>query len=183
MKKLVYLFAIAMLLFAGCAKDEMFNEDMNNPELKKAKVPIPMKVDICATPNWESDWIGYDPDVTTDDMPSIMIPGGTGTHIGKLNSEKSYWEVLVYVPRVDSEGTIYLFQSGTGHWVAANGDIIDYIWRVDAALPNLDCVGVIEFQSGTGKFEGCSGTLDFIGTVDAETVTICYTGKRFMEFN
>jgi hypothetical protein len=190
MKTLVYLFVIAMLLFAGCAKDDMFTDNMNNPELKKAKVPIPMKIEYCGTSDWSLGAISYgDPNTA---LPIKMIVSGKATHMGKFNSEKSYWLAEVYEPRVDSEGITYLFQSGTGYLVGANGDYINYAWEVNAALPDLDFTGKLTLQDGTGNFEGCSGTINVAGTVvviaDVDvnvppTVTICCSGEGLMEFD
>jgi hypothetical protein len=187
MKTLVYLFAIAMLLFAGCAKDEMFDDNMNNPELKKAKVPVPMKIDYCGTSDWSEGSIDYGDPTTA--LPIKMIVSGKATHMGKFNSEKSYWLVEVYEPREDSDGIPYIFQSGTGFLVGANGDNVNYNWWVNAALTDLDFIGELKLQGGTGKFEGCSGTIHITGTVDIDynenppTVTICCAGDGFMEFN
>lgn len=187
MKTLVYLFAITMLLFAGCAKDEMFDDNIYNPELKKAKVPIPMKIDYCGTSDWSEGSIDYGDPSTA--LPIKMIVSGKATHMGKFNSEKSYWLAEVYEPRLDSDGNPYLFQSGIGRLVGANGDYINYAWWVNAALPDLDFIGILTLQDGTGNFEGCSGTIDVAGTVvidyneNPPTVTICCAGEGFIEFN
>ena len=188
MKTLIYLFVIAMLLFAGCAKDEMFTENMNNPELKKAKVPVPMKIEYCGISDWSAGSIDYGDPTTA--LPIKMIVSGKATHMGKINSEKSYWVVEVYEPRVDSKGVPYLFQSGTGHLVGANGDYINYAWWVNAALPDLDFIGEFELLDGAGNFEGCSGTLNLAGTVDIvevendfPIVTICCSCEGLMKFN
>ena len=188
MKTPIYLFVIVMLLFAGCAKDEMFTDNMNNPELKKAKVPIPMKIEYCGTSDWSAGAISYGDPSTA--LPARMIVSGKATHMGKLNSEKSFWVAEVYEPRVDSEGVTYLFQSGTGHLVGANGDYINYAWWVNAALPDLDFTGEFTILNGSENLEGCSGTFNITGTVDIvevendlPMVTICCSGEGLMEFN
>lgn len=188
MKTRIYFFVIAMLLFASCAKDEMFTESMNNPELKKAKVPIPMKIEYCGISDWSAGSIDYGDPSTA--LPARMIVNGKATQMGKFNSKESFWVPEVYEPRFDSEGVPYLFQSGTGHLVGANGDYINYAWWVNAALPDLDFIGELELQDGTGNFEGCSGKIDVAGTVvivevegDLPIVTICCSGEGFMEFN
>ncbi len=43
MKRLMYLIVLAILVIAGCAKDDTIFEEPGNLELKKANVPIPMK--------------------------------------------------------------------------------------------------------------------------------------------
>jgi hypothetical protein len=83
MKTLIYLFAIAMFLFAGCAKDEMFDENSNNLELKKAKVPIPMKAEFCMNPNMGAGFIlieGLNPHDLQSYLPKEGWVSGHDTH-------------------------------------------------------------------------------------------------------
>ena len=175
-----------LFLFAGCAKDEMFNDNMNTPELKKAKVPVPMKVDLCASPDMNSELIlspipGLDPNDPASYIVRKWIIGGNGTHLGKLNSEKSFYDVATFEFIIEDDNP-YLIQTGNGFWVAANGDNINYEWRAKATL-DLHYTGEIEFQSGTGKFEGCSGTLYMVGSFDPVTFINCFTAEGYMEFN
>jgi hypothetical protein len=164
----------------------MFDENMNNLELKKAKVPVPMKIDYCGTSDWSEGSIDYGDPTTA--LPVKMIVSGKATHMGKFNSEKSYWLAEVYELQFDGD-IPFLFQSGIGFLVGANGDKVNYSWWVNAALPDLDFIGELELQGGTGKFEGCSGTINVAGTVVVDyddnppTVTICCAGEGFMEFN
>lgn len=181
MKTLIYFFAIVMLLFAGCAKDEMFNDNQNSFELKKAKVPIPMKADFCAAPDMTSEMIPF-PGVPDTYVPSKMIISGTGTHIGKIDTEKSFYRIEVFEIIMEDQIPI-LFQSGKGYIVAANGDSFDYAWWAKASLPDLNYIGGIELQGGTRKFEGCSGTLDMSGKINQETLLNCFTVGGMMKFN
>jgi hypothetical protein len=181
MKTLVHLFAVAMLLFAGCAKDEMFETDSNSPDLKNAKVPIPMKADLCAVPDMTSDMIPF-PGIPDKYVPSKMIISGNGTHIGKVNAEKSFYKIDVF-EIIMEEGVPFLFQSGTGYISAANGDSFDYTWWAKASLPDMNYIGEIELQGGTGIFNGCSGTLDMSGKINTETLLNSFTVEGKMKFN
>ena len=100
MKTPVYLLLIVVLLFSGCAKDDMFTENRYNYELKNAKVPLTMKIDYCGTSDWGAGSIDYGNPATAS--PIRMIVSGKATRVGKFNSEKSYWLVEVYEPRVDN---------------------------------------------------------------------------------
>lgn len=175
MKTLTYLFVIVMLLFAGCAKDEIFDENSVNLELKKAKVPIPMKADFCAIP----DMTVMPFTVITPGGP-ITLPGGmyvTGTcsHMGKVNSEKSYCKVET-LNFVFEGGKPYLMETGTGVMTAANGDSYKINWWVKTSLPGWEYTGAVEMYDGTGKFKGMTGTVDMVGSVDLATHTNCWTG-------
>ncbi len=182
MKTLIYLFAVVMLLFAGCAKDEMFDQNSNNPELKKAKVPIPMKADFCAIPDMNVPPVStIIPGQGPMYLPGGMFVTGTCTHMGRVNSEKSYCKVDELTFIMD-EGKPYLLETGTGIMTAANGDSYKITWWVKTSLPDMNYVGEVEMFDGTGKFEGCSGTVDMLGAVDLVNQTNCWTGTGWMEF-
>jgi len=95
MKTIMYLFLVVILVIAGCSKDNTLFENPNNPELKKAKVPIPFKADCYALPDMESDPIlisGLDPSNPNNYFASRLIVSGTATHIGKIDAEKSFYQ-------------------------------------------------------------------------------------------
>jgi len=93
MKPVISLLAIGMFLFAGCAKDDAFDERLEGLELKEvhnmASVPIPFKAELCAVPDMESESIllpipGLDPANPASYCKKRMIIGGTGTHPGRV---------------------------------------------------------------------------------------------------
>ncbi len=183
MKTLIYLFAIAMILFAGCAKDEMFDQNPNNLELKKAKVPIPVKADFCAIPDMTVPPVSVNiPGQGTQYLPGGMYVTGTCSHMGKVNSEKSYCKVET-LTFVFEDGNPFLLETGTGTMTAANGDSYNITWWVKTSLPSMEYIGEVEMSGGTGKFEGCSGTTDMIGSVDLATKTNCWTAEGYIEFD
>lgn len=179
MKTLIYLFAIAMFIFAGCAKDDAFNE---NPDLKKAKVPIPIKAEFCAIPDMTVPPISVDiPGQGTLYLPGGMYVTGTCSHMGKVNSEKSYNKVATR-DFVMEEGKPFLYETGTGIMTAANGDSYQITWWVKTSLITWDFVGVVEMFEGTGKFKGMTGTVDMVGTVDMANQNTCWTGTGTMVY-
>jgi hypothetical protein len=151
MKTLVYLFVIAMLLFAGCAKDEIFNEDMN---LKSAPMKmVPLKADIYS--------------VSTSDYYGITTGGylvGHFSHLGKLKPENSPYKGTI----LDlTEDTYTLFLEG--QLGAANGDVLYYSFTLNLKFTDTSFVTTVTYDGGTGRFENCQGSATCTGYVDPET--------------
>lgn len=71
-------------------------------------------------------------------------------------------------------GVPCFYQSDTGIIVAANGDSFQYTWWAKASLPDLNYIGGIELQGGTGKFKDCSGTLWMSGKFDEASRQNCW---------
>jgi len=180
MKTLIYLFVFAMILFAGCAKDEMFDQNSNNPELKKAKVPIPMKVDFCMTPNgeffpitnWPPEW-----------GPGFVSAGGSisgnATHMGKVDAEKSWGQTTECY--FDFQ-LMQIVMKNTGQITAANGDSY---WYDGVSYINLDFTftGTVTMRDGTGKYEDAQGKVEMVGSADMATMQTCWTAEGSMTFN
>ena len=160
MKTLVYLFAIAMLLFAGCAKDEMFEEDMN---LKSAEVKsIPLKGDFYSVPTaWDENGM----------MSSGYLVGNI-THLGKMIPELSTFDVT----QADLSAYPIVGYGMAGQLAAANGDLLYYtlVGTVDMTT------GIVEadvtYTGGTGRLAKYTGYAHFTGQTDPATgITYCTT--------
>jgi hypothetical protein len=167
MKTLMYLFVVAILVIAGCAQDETLFETPDNLELKKAKVPIPMKADLFAVPDMESDPIlisGLDPNNPDNYLLTRMIISGTGSHVGRVNAKKSFYE-FKSIEFILENGLPFTNQTGIGLMVGANGDSFEFTWWVKQSLLNGDYIGGMEITpgSGTGKFKDSSGSGDIVG--------------------
>lgn len=187
MKTLRYLIVIAMVVAAGCAKDYPADEVQAVPELKKANVPIPMKADVCAVPDMESTLLfipipGNDPTDPASCTTSRFIISGNGTHFGKVDATSSYYEIAVFEFQLE-DGIPYLFQSGPGMLVGANGDYIEYNWWAKASLPDFNWIGEMEIAGGTGYFEGCSGSCDLAGHFDMVNRMNCWKAEGFLVFD
>ena len=159
MKKLIYLFTIALLIFASCVKD--FTNDVNL-DLKKAKVSIPFKGSFCTNPQAPDPSKPY----------GFALITGTATHFGEFITEKSY---MYYTGQTQVSGVM----------TAANGDGIT--WVHDLILtPNPDgtvtVTGIVTVTGGTGRFEGISGTFNPIGKFNPLTGVVCSTFDGMLEY-
>ena len=101
----------------------------------------------------------------TDDSgrPIGAIPTGSGTatHIGQ-------WTVsgnVAYTP--DNNGVLH--SSGLATLTAANGDKL--LFQIDGILDPMAGVdqGIFYFVGGTGRFEGASGSANFVVTLNPVT--------------
>jgi hypothetical protein len=171
MKALMYFFVMAVIVIAGCAKDDTMFETQDNLELKKAKVPIPFKADILAFYDTESDLLAWNIGDDTYYSYSRNILTGTGTHLGKIDAEKSFLLLESIVFFIDDDGLPYTLNSGKGKLVAANGDSFELTFQVKQGYDEF-ATGIAQNDiipgSGTGKFEGCSGSIESIGVIDYE---------------
>ncbi len=167
MKALVYFVVMAVIVLGGCAKDDTMFEDQGSLELKKAKVPVPFKLNAYVVQDMESDLVlieGLDPENPGSWVPSRLICSGTASHVGKVNREKSYYtlEKLVFFLK---DGLPHSKNTGKGILIGANGDGFEYTFTVVQNLVDGSCTGINEIipGSGTGKFKGCKGTFNIIG--------------------
>ena len=186
MKPVISFLAIAMLLCAGCAKDDTFDERSDSFELqkiqKRANVPIPFKAELCAVPDMESELLSITlPNGNIIYYQSGMIISGTGTHLGRVDPEASYYEVEATVFLLET-GHPYLVQSGTGKMTAANGDSFEFTWEAKISLPDRNWVGEFDIipGTGTGKFLGCSGLFDSFGQANLEEHRNCWTAEGYI---
>jgi hypothetical protein len=166
MKALMYFFVMAVIVIAGCAKDESMFEDQGNLELKKAKVPVPFKANLYAAPDWSSDLLlieGLDPEDPGSYIPSKLNSSGTATHLGKIDPEKSFY-VLEKLVLFFKDGLPYMDIMGKGIVVGANGDGFEYSVKALQSLLDGNSNGIIEIipGSGTGKLEGSTGTINTV---------------------
>ena len=186
MKTLIYLFAIAMLLFAGCAKDEIFSENAGNNELKKAKVPIPFRVELCGFPDKSSEQKlypipGLDPNNPSSYYYTRSFVEGIVTHLGRVDSEKSFTQNKT-MEFIIENGAPYLVQTGVGRMVAANGDYYEFTAWVKTSLPSLVFISKTEIipGSGVGRFKGITGYTNGGGQVDKVNHTNCWVNEGWM---
>ena len=153
MKTWIYFIVIAMLLFAGCAKDEMFTDDMNlkSDELKS----IPIRGEWHSVPTAWDEYGG-----TT---AGYLV--GNLTHLGKLIPEQSPY---ITTSSDYSEFPIIKY-SMEGHVCAANGDYLFY--TLEGTLDTT--TGIVEadliYPGGTGRLEKYTGYAHFTGQLDPIT--------------
>ena len=162
MKTPIYLFVIAMLLFAGCAKDEMFTDeaDMN---LKSAKEKsIPLKGNFYSVPT----------DLDANGMMSAGYLVGNITHLGKLRAEQSTFVVT----EVDLSTYPIIGYGMEGQLAAANGDLLFYtiVGTADMSIGSTEAD--VTYTGGTGRLAKYTGYAHFTGQTDPVTgITYCTT--------
>ncbi len=168
MKRFIWLFAIGMLLYSGCAKDDTFIDrfDSSKPEMthKRANVPIPFKADMFAVPDMNHGFLPF-PGQPGVFVPKRMTIGGNGTHLGIIDdSGTSYYHLETFTAYFDENGTLFFNQAGYGKLVAANGDSFEItFWAKISTDHSWKGEIVLKPGSGTGKFTGCSGIIGCIG--------------------
>lgn len=164
MKKVLFFLILALVTMFGCTKDDVnLDKDLNteNPELKMAKVPIPMKAEFCMVPNMEAGFIlieGLDPTNPDSYLPKEGWISGHATHMGKIIMEESPTtfisaELTAMGVKTISEGRI----------TAANHDY--YLFTATSySLPNKSFTGTVDMYGGTGRFKGMTGTVIMTGS-------------------
>jgi hypothetical protein len=180
MKALMYFFVMAVIVIAGCAKDDTMFENNESLELKKAKVPIPFKADCWAIPDFESDLIPIEG--TNSYSLSRLFVGGTGSHVGRINPEESYYLFNRIVLGVDDDGMLCEHLTGLAKLVGANGDGIELTFR-GIQYPDYRFIGKAEIipGSGTGKFNGSTGSIDICGGLNGNEIWLKLQGNLVYE--
>lgn len=157
MKTFMYLFLVVILVTAGCAKDDTWFENPNKMELKKAKVPVPLKGEGWSDPDMQSS--------------TRLLIGGRGTHLGKIDSAKSYYDFKSQ-DYIEVDGMPFVDMTGYGKLVGANGDSFEFTFVTRQSLIDYTLVSKSDIMpgSGTGKFKGCSGSFNTVGRLDVSGV-------------
>ncbi|MBW6536663.1 MAG: hypothetical protein K0B11_16770 [Mariniphaga sp.] len=183
MKALIYFFVMAVIVIAGCAKDDTMFETQDNLELKKAKVPVPFKADLYMVLDLNSE------------LMEVPLPGGgifyaktggilsgTCSHMGKIDAEKSYCYFKNMVFMLDEQGNPCSEQTGTGIIVGANGDSMETTWWNRQSWVDGSYIGTIDITKGTGKFEGCSGSGTTVGGWHDDGVGIWQKSEGYLVY-
>jgi len=167
MKALLYFFVMAVIVIAGCAKDDTMFENNESLKLKKAKVPIPFKGEWFGVADQESGYF------------SVPLPGGGniwlvnrglfasghGTHIGKIDTEKSFSQITEIEFFLDENGKLYSVQTSYAFMVTANGDSFELISKGKQSWVDGSFVSQDELVPGsaTGRLEGATGSFTTVG--------------------
>jgi len=170
MKNLVCLLFISLVMLFSCSKDVLNDE---NPDLKKAKVPIPMKMEVCMDPAAELNFPVENTPVLNPATGAVIIPklymaaeswlSGYGTHMGELIKEQSYMtaksasldlNALFTAHKVILTATYDVFIMG------ANGDHITMVSHISIDVTDLShrtITGDWTITGGSGNFEYAEG--------------------------
>ncbi|HET9711445.1 MAG TPA: hypothetical protein VFP64_06175 [Pyrinomonadaceae bacterium] len=92
---------------------------------------------------------------------AVPTGSGTATHLGQWTVNG----IVHYIP--DSNGVLH--SNGEGTLTASNGDKLQF--QIEGILDPVAAVdqGVFRFVGGTGRFEGASGTLNFVVSINPIT--------------
>jgi len=176
MRFVMSLLAISLVMLFSCSKDTLTDE---NPDLKKAKVPIPMKVEICMISNTTVDSIDVENTPVLGPSGQVLIPAlglsgaawlsGHGTLIGEMIQEESTMvghDAYLDMDALFTTGRVVIVAVYEGRITAANHDYFDFISniRIDATDPSDRVItGDVSITNGTGKFEGMTGKSNLYG--------------------
>jgi hypothetical protein len=162
-KTFFLIFCAFALFFTGCEKEEFITETAVNPVLKSAVKELPIKLigsGYATVTNFS-----YVPELG-DYFPSEGISGGTMTHLGKTQADKSVWHTVNVVPDPFNFGILLWIQEGD--WCAANGDMLHWIIDGSVDMINLLVSGTAMFDGGTGRFKNATGYFNLNGHVDPD---------------
>ncbi len=156
----------------SCAKDDT-----------TTKIPISIKIDCLAVPDKKSDLIPVNiPGQVVYYTYSRLIVRGAGRYLGKIDAEKSFYVIKSIEFFTNDVGLQYIRNLGEGKVVGTNGDGFEFtFWSVES-LDNFKIVGELKtiLETGTGIFEGCSGTLNIVGSANNK-LWLCVDGYLFFE--
>lgn len=118
------------------------------PTLGSMKNPVQRPVKVSESVVWEVD-------LTTG--LAMGVGQGEGSHVGRyLNEAMAVWSLDF------SPGGYFGIVEGTGVVTSASGDQL--FWKMTP-----DQLGVVQFEGGTGRFEGASGALDATNILSVST--------------
>ncbi len=185
MKKLNYFFLFVFIgvLISGCSEIET-NQDLLNPdndlELKKAKVPIPAKCWLTSIPDFSQPSVLCTPEELKVDAVAGGNMSGHEAHGGKLDTEKSTWEVVsCEFDYENMEITEYI----TGKHTMMNGDYYNYEGALTVNTVDGAIAGVVNSYGGVGKFEGGTAEVFITGLLDFDTGIATMQGEGFWDFS
>jgi len=185
MKKLnfFFLFVFIVVLISGCSEFETNNnllDQENTPELKKAKVPIPAKCWTTTVPDFSQGSVLCTPEYLGVEVVAGGNMSGIEAHGGKLDTEKSTWEV---VSCEFDYASSQLIEHIKGKHTVMNGDYFLYTGTLSASLLDGAITGTVIIREGTGKFEGGTAEVTMSGFLDFETSIATMKGEGFWTFS
>jgi len=182
--KHVLVFGLALMIFAGCSKEEIQPDPLNTADdvyLKAAKVKngpdhfVPFKASFELVASFDHFGPLYQIDHQTD-WPDFLpgpgpLPGGMhitikgngkATHLGKTGLEIVQWWTRLHPSPPPAVTGYWSYGQGSTTFFASNGD---ELWATywgwadhqdDTDGTEIKTHGI--FTGGTGRFEGATGT-------------------------
>lgn len=193
MKNFLYFLVVSFGMLFGCAKESINDENL---DLKKAKVPVPMKAEFCMTPDPATPPVKvqgtplYHPVTGALIFPAAFLPGagsisGHATHMGEvITGESPMTTVSCYldIPHLMATQEPVVVANYAGKITADNGDYYKFTATLNVVLPGMTFTGQVYMFDGTGNFEGMTGTVDVAGQGNPATKISCWTGTGTMVF-
>ena len=166
---------LPVVLVFGCSRDSVNDE---NVMLKKAKVPIPLKGEVCMT---EKDGVERMPVLfpgTEEPVPGVTLSreawlSGHLTLTGNFQEQSSMTGISAYLDmEAYAEGRIVLLAQYTGRLIAANGDYCDFVSPIEIEVVGEEkyITGTVTITNGSGRFENVTAEGVFSGIVPCWTV-------------
>lgn len=181
MKNLIKWILLLLLVITGCKKDVGKPEETDTAMLANGRtgmfVKTPLKVNFYAIPDVTQGFVECMPAELGVKVAKKMNIGGTATHFGKIQMEKSYSEHTMCFMGPEQ---FQLTALGNGVIVAANGDIGTFVAKYITNVWNMTFTGTVTMTGGTGRFEGCSGEVMMTGSQDMTTMKVTWTAEGFI---
>ena len=160
MKKLLWALPLTLILW-GCQKDvatpNRTDADQNTFGRVENGVKKPHKVSFYSVPDFSQGVIQCLPTSFGDVMMAkFSHVGGSGTHVGDIQMEKSTLEIIdcAFGP-----GEGQLTTHGKGTITADNGDELYFTAITTISAPDFLMSGTVTIAGGTGRFMDCYGEM------------------------
>lgn len=177
MKNLVCLIFVSLVMLFGFSKDVLNDGDT---DLKKTKVPVPMKIEMCVVPGTVFDFPVantpvIDPSTGKEIIPALYaasesLLSGHATHFGELRPQSSLSIISAYLDLGALTGKkVISVLNYEIRLIAANGDYCTGIVEViiDRTDPSHRVIidGDLVLTGGVGRFEGVTGSCVVTGVL------------------
>lgn len=184
MKNLLIALIPLALVFWGCQKDVATPDRTDVDQSKYGRVEDgvkkPFKATLYSLSVPLSPRVQCLPEMYGDiDFPTQNNVGGSGTHLGELQMDKS---TLIFDACQFGPGPGQVTTPGHGTLTADNGDELYYTCISTYQAPDFTMFGTITLIGGTGRFMGCYGELEFLGKVDKGNGTAQWTNEGYITF-
>ncbi len=165
MKKLAcFISIVSLVMLFGCSKDILTDE---NPELKKATIPIPSKGEICMMYNHDVPLRHVEGTPYGNIIPDLYVSGeawlsGNMTHMGKVSEESWMRSISAQLDMAAlSQGKVIISAVFEAFCFGASGDYTEGLTNVRLDVTNPDqwtITGDWEITGGSGKYENTVGS-------------------------
>lgn len=203
MKKYIYLVAL-VLLAAGCEKEPFLTGDpgqeFGREKVTGELVARPFSARFTTIPDGSLYCLftgidGLEELCQTGEAEYIAGGGsitGNATHVGVIVEERSNWEVTGIefsgdVINIGTENEPVLTQEFITEFIEGEihspmGDYYRYKGKAKVHIPTGNLSGKMDFDGGTGRFHGVSGSINLDGTADIAAGTATFNGKGIIYF-